>query len=324
MREEQKRRILEHMTNFYSGNDTMLGYLRKMFLMMTTKKFNELIYWPELIADADKTIITPSTENLFRYESKENGGEEVTEKALLQKFYDSLIQVHPAYDRITDFDINCYLHNLNNNYDLVEFILYHGFIFYMTETRLHEINSEAKKVYISLKPDNYAEAALEFMKFFIKFRLRIDGNDPTKRTSKLDQFKIRINFANDGTVIRLCDAEQYEILKEMFANETKLQKYVGKGNPFTPLDTVNNCQIGHIPNDEGSYNKFIARISLYYIRYCIEKDMEPNIKDFLTYVENNYRKAKTVYESRQYKGEHDYSEEYGPILIKHIQQTIGR
>lgn len=324
MREEMKRLFLEHMLKFYSGNDTMLGYLQKMFSMMTTKEFNELIYWPEDIADLEDTVITPSRKNLFRYRSEDFGGEEITEKELLQNFYDSLIQVHPAYDRIDEFNINHYLHRINNNYDVVEFILYHGFIFYKTDARLPEINSGAKKVYISLKPENYAEAALEFMKFFVKFRLRIDGNDLTNPTSKLDQFKMRINFANDGTVIRLCDAEQYEILKEMLANEKELQKYIGTGNPFTPMDIVGNCQIGYIPNDEGSYNKFIARISLYYIRYCIEKDMEPNIKDFLAYVENNYRKAKTIYESRQYGEEHDYSKEYGPILIKHIKQTIDR
>ena len=317
--EETKERLKKEFEELYKANDTILGTLTNLFELFTTKDEDKTVllitifYEDQFIWNTNlvlsRDIVTKEKVRNLKLEGKNSRG----------FVYRHIIKRFPDFKNESIVRINNNVLKNNPDITLPYFLIDRGFLFPNISCDKNYEFEEGRKIYLDVGAENFNSMFYKIISLYAKLREEIDGHSASSlHNSKISHFKMRLGYSNDAVVFRLTKEEQYMKFIELLCQDKELLNSLNFTNPFVPSEEINGHTIGVIPNDDESYNSYVSYIVYNYLIQCVNKQVVPNLNDFMKYIESDYG-VNPINQS-----DIRYQKGYSKILIKQVDKEMTR
>lgn len=150
--------------------------------------------------------------------------------------------------------------------------VYHNRFIYSTK----HTNNIYCKAYLSIKPEKYIDVILKIQDFVDKLYINYPDEE-------IGECKFRINPANDAIVLRFASKKHYEEFLNFLDNNPDIQESYDTPNLFIPRD---DHGVSLLPDNGGSYNKFVAILMYNYMLKCKEENLGVSVEDFCKFIDS--------------------------------------
>lgn len=321
---ERKDEVINGLNMEYSKNHTISGLLNNVYdhysKQDSDKPFyqfiNKKIEFETLFGGRDirKEPVVLYTNSNILYKNE-----------LGNCFYRQLINLHPCYDDKEDLSrLRSIWRKFKESTDFPQFIPHFipscGFI-YADLKRCNEkgYNSESKKVYLDVGQENYDLLFEDILKLYCDLRRRVDDEIDNLRHTVTNQFKVRPGYANDGIVFRFYEDYQYEIFKELLADNKNILQSLRNSNPFLPTELIDGYPMGLLPDNGGSYNSYITDVCESYIVKCFNENNPIDIREFLKFL-----KEFIILDNNDRSLTDEMQKVFKKTLVNQVEREIGR